>query len=59
MSALASIVGCCLVLAGFAAEKFAEHQWLAAGGPARLDACAVLSLALPAAGLTLMATVTT
>lgn len=55
MSALVTTVGCCLVLAGLAAEKFAEHRWLAAGGPARLDTFAVLALALPAVGLTLMA----
>lgn len=56
MSALVTFLGCSLVLAGFAAERFAECRWLAASGPAPLDACAVLGLALPAVGLTLMAT---
>jgi len=57
MSALVSFIGCGLVLAGFAAERVAEHRWLAAGRPASLDACAVLALALPAVGLTLMAAI--
>lgn len=56
MSALVTFIGCGLVLAGFAAEKFAEHRWLAASRPAPLDTLAVLALALPAVGLTLMAT---
>ncbi|WP_457107607.1 hypothetical protein [Methylobacterium sp. P5_C11] len=56
MSALVTFVGCSLVLSGFAAEQFAEHRWLAASRPAPLDALAVLALALPAAGLMLMAT---
>ncbi|MBE7201368.1 MAG: hypothetical protein INR70_26690 [Parafilimonas terrae] len=56
MSALLTFIGCILVLGGFAAEKFAEHRWLAAGRPAPLDTFAVLALALPAVGLTLMAT---
>ena len=56
MSALVTFLGCGLVLAGFAAERFAECRWFAASGPAPLDACAVLALALPAVGLTLMAT---
>jgi hypothetical protein len=56
MSALVTSIGCGFVLAGFAAEKFAEHRWLAASRPAPLDALAVLALALPAVGLTLMAT---
>jgi hypothetical protein len=55
MPALVTFVGCGLVLAGFAAEKFAEHRWLTASRPAPLDALALLALALPAAGLTLMA----
>lgn len=55
MSALMSFIGCCLVLTGFAAERVAEHRWLAAGRPAPLDTFAVLALALPAVGLTLMA----
>ncbi len=58
MSALVTFVGCSLVLAGFAAEKFAEHRWLAASHPAPLDTFAVLALTLPAAGLTLMAALT-
>jgi hypothetical protein len=56
MSALVTFIGCGLVLSGFAAEKVAEHRWLAASRPAPLDTFAVLALALPAAGLTLMAT---
>ncbi|MHB2205635.1 hypothetical protein [Methylobacterium sp. CM6257] len=56
MSALMTFIGCGLVLAGFAAEKFAEHRWLDAGHPAPLDTFAVLALALPAVGLVLMAT---
>jgi hypothetical protein len=55
MSALMTFAGCSFVLAGFAAERFAEQRWLSAGRPAPLDALAVLALALPAAGLTLMA----
>ena len=57
MSALMSFIGCGLVLAGFAAERVAEHRWLVAGRPASLDAFAVLALALPAVGLTLMAAI--
>lgn len=53
MSELVSLVGCCLVLAGFAAESVAENRWLMASRPARLDAFAVLALGLPAVGLTL------
>lgn len=59
MTALVSVLGCCLVLAGFAAENCAEHRWLAAGRPAPLDTLAVLALALPAAGLALMAALAT
>ncbi|MEL6062978.1 MULTISPECIES: hypothetical protein [unclassified Methylobacterium] len=55
MSALATFIGCCLVLTGFAAENVAEHRWRAASGPAPLDTFAVLAVALPAVGLTLMA----
>ncbi|WP_267360502.1 hypothetical protein [Methylobacterium sp. GC_Met_3] len=57
MSALVSLLGCGLVLTGFAAERFAEQRWLAAGRPGSVDACAVLALALPAVGLTLMAAI--
>jgi hypothetical protein len=59
MPALISFIGCSLVLAGFAAEKLAERRWLVAGRPAPVDAFAVLALALPAAGLMLMATLST
>jgi hypothetical protein len=55
MSTLVSTIGCVLVLAGFAAERYAEHRWLAAGRPAPLDALAIFGLLLPFAGLALLA----
>ncbi|MGX9984490.1 hypothetical protein ACN9MF_27855 [Methylobacterium fujisawaense] len=59
MSALVTFIGCGLVLFGFAAEKFAEHRWLAASRPAPLDGLAILALTLPAFGLMLMAALAT
>ena len=55
MSPLLMFLGCLLVLGGFAAEKCAEYRWVAAGRPAPVDTLALLALALPAAGLALMA----
>jgi hypothetical protein len=49
------IVGCGLVLAGLVAESLAARRWAATARPAPVDVLAVLALALPAAGLCLIA----
>ncbi len=56
MSVVMSTIGCGLVLAGFAAENFAEHhRWQSASGPAPLDALTLMGLVLPLAGVTMLA----
>lgn len=49
-------LGCSLVLAGFAAGRFAERRRLGAGCPAPLDTLALLAVGLSAVGLAVMAT---
>jgi hypothetical protein len=54
MSVVMSTIGCGLVLAGFAAENFAEHRWQSASGPAPLDALTLMGLVLPLAGVAML-----
>lgn len=49
------MIGCGLVLAGLVAESLAARRWAATARPAPVDILTVLALALPAAGLGLIA----
>jgi hypothetical protein len=54
-SVQATMVGCGLMLAGWAADNFNVHRWHVAGLRTPVDALTVLSFALPFAGLVVIA----